>query len=359
MPPRPLLPEDDLYARLEVPVDASFEAIEIAWRALLRRHHPDVAGDDGLASAKAINVAHDWLSSPELRDRYDEARHVRTVVGPPPGKWRPGRGGEEAGARPAASQPRPSVRRRHPDDPRAALARFLDRVARLSADDLDRLDCAEPAPIAFVASIRRFLTPDQLGAVAAAESAVEARLPPTSWRRPAVRDSVLGCAHELVLGEFLDEHLDEPFRGRVRERLTRGWDAAVGKPRYGPNGADVEALIRRVEALSPAELRELAATGTLERLGHEPWPADTTPEEDEVLRVSSVLAGRDVSTVIGDGTIDRAAAVRARRAAARVAHLLVLRHAFPVPEWLRLVEPWRPLLIPHRRTRPATVHQRS
>ncbi len=44
MPPPPL-PSDDLYARLGVPLDASVEAIEIAWRGLLRRHHPAVAGD--------------------------------------------------------------------------------------------------------------------------------------------------------------------------------------------------------------------------------------------------------------------------------------------------------------------------
>ena len=74
MPPRHALPGDDLYARLEVPPDASAEAIELAWRGLLRRHHPDVAGPDGLELAKRINVAHDWLSDPELRRRYDRER---------------------------------------------------------------------------------------------------------------------------------------------------------------------------------------------------------------------------------------------------------------------------------------------
>jgi curved DNA-binding protein CbpA len=69
--PGPLVPDDDLYARLEVAVDASPEAIELAWRALLKLHHPDVAGDgtDALDRAKRINVAHDWLSDPALRGR--------------------------------------------------------------------------------------------------------------------------------------------------------------------------------------------------------------------------------------------------------------------------------------------------
>ena len=71
---RQTLPADDLYARLGVPHDASPEAIELAWRGLLRQHHPDVAGPDGLELAKRINVAHDWLSDPELRHRYDRER---------------------------------------------------------------------------------------------------------------------------------------------------------------------------------------------------------------------------------------------------------------------------------------------
>ena len=349
MPPRPLLPDDDLYARLEIPVDAGVEAIEIAWRALLRRHHPDVAGSDGLAVAKAINVAHDWLSDPELRAYYDRERGVARGVASAGGRWR-----DQAGPAPA----RRPVRRRPAEDPGASLARFLDRVVTLGADDLDRLDCAESAPIAFVATIERFLTETQLTAVAAAEAAVESRLPPTSWRRPAVRDAVLGAAYELVLGDFLDEHLDEPFRGRVRERLMRGWDAAVGKPRYGPNGADVEALIRRAEALDDDDLRRLASTGAPERLGPEPWPSDATPDDDEALRVSSVLAGRDVAAVLSGRRLDRAALARAGSAAMRVAHLLVLRHAFPAAEWERLAAPWRSLLLPARRSPPAAVRQR-
>jgi hypothetical protein len=346
MPARTLLPDDDLYARLEVPVDASYETIEVAWRALLRRHHPDVAGDEGLALAKAINVAHDWLSSPELRARYDREHGIRTAAT------------ARATATAPAGPPRPAVRRR-PVDPRAALDRFIERVGRLTADELDRLDCAEPAPIAFVATIERFLSEADLAAVAAAEAAAIARLPVASRARPAVRDAVLGYASELVLGEFLDAHLDEPFRSRVRERLTRGWDAAIGQPRYGPAGQDVETLIRRVEALDPGELRRLAATGALAELGDAPWPPDATREDDEALRVSSELAGRDVAAVIGRDALDAAASSAARAAAARVAHLLVLRHAFPAAEWERLTRSWRPWLIPRPRPQAASVRRRG
>src|SRR6185295_7137242 len=122
MAPRPLLPSDDLYARLELPVDASFEAVEVAWRALLKQHHPDVAGPSPAAEerAKRINVAHDWLSDPELRARYDRERHparrpartgaASTHAGPPP------RGGRRP---PAPARPL----RRRPVDAAEALAR--------------------------------------------------------------------------------------------------------------------------------------------------------------------------------------------------------------------------------------------
>src|SRR5918995_2342141 len=84
MPQRPPLPGDDLYARLGVPRDASAEAIDLAWRALLRKHHPDIAGPDALELAKRINVAHDWLSDPELRRRYDRERAPGIRTGRPP-----------------------------------------------------------------------------------------------------------------------------------------------------------------------------------------------------------------------------------------------------------------------------------
>jgi curved DNA-binding protein CbpA len=328
MPPRPSIPADDLYARLDVPVDASYEAIEVAWRGLLRRHHPDVAGLDGLEPAKRINVAHDWLSDPDLRRRYDAERHPRRAP----------RGPAEFAPRPTAPARDVPVRQR-PADPDAALVRFLDRVARLTADELDRLDCAEPAPIAFVATVRRFLPPERQSAVVAAEAGVRARLAPATWSRPAAREAVLSHVHEIVLGTFLDELLSEPFRSRVRERLTRGWEAAVGQPRYGPNGAAVAALIGRLANLGANGVDDLADIGA--RLDpDDPWPAGTSREDDEALRVSSVMAARDAAGVIPTAGLDRQRVVRVRRAAGRLAHLVVLRPVIPAREFDRLLAPW-------------------
>lgn len=354
MPARPTLPADDLYARLEIPVDAGPEVIEVAWRALLRRHHPDVAGDAGLERSKRINVAHDWLSDPDLRARYDHARGLRRSLRDTAG--RDVRGDDRHG--PAAA--RPPIHRR-PADPAETLARFLDRVAALGPDEIDRLACAEPAPIAFGATIARFLPPDQLAALTSMATAVDARLDPAAAAIPGVRDAVESYATELVLGEFLDELLSEPFRERARERLTRGWEAAVGQPRYGPNGVAVRALLERLSRLDPAGVAALAATARKAGLhgpSEEPWPPGTSPDDDEVLRVSSVLAARDAVAAIPTAAVDPVTLAAARRAAERLAHLLVLRHAFAASAFGSLTRPWRPRFLPDDRSGPR-VHHRS
>jgi curved DNA-binding protein CbpA len=338
MPPRPMLPKDDLYARLELSVDASPEAVEIAWRALLKRHHPDVAGAHTDDVAKRINVAHDWLSDPELRARYDRERHPRRA--------RP-----EARARTAARRAAPRPQRR-PMDPAEAVERHIDRVRRLSDDELDRLSLAESPPIAFVASISRFLPPERLAAIESVERRVQEALPRRSRWDAATRDAVVGFAHELLIGPFLDEHLSEPFRERVRERLARGWEAAVDQPRYGPNTAAVAAALERLRGLGPSELGGLSAAAA--RSGpvpaEPPWPRGLSPGDDDALRVSSALARRDAAALLPDPV-----PAIARRSLGRAMHGLVFRHAFRAAELERLLGPWRDVLQPPSRpVRPAT-----
>ena len=340
MPPRQAVPTDDLYSQLDLPVDASPEAIEVAWRGLLRLHHPDVAGPAGLERAKRINVAHDWLSDPGLRARYDRERGLsaRRVSAEGRRRDRPerSRSDRDADRGPA---------RRPAADPAEAIARFLDRLSSLSADELDRLAAAEPAPIAFGATLRRFLPDDRRMALEAVEAEIVRRLPADVLARGGTQGAIDAYAAELVLGSFLDRLLSEPFRERTRERLTRGWDAAVGQPRYGPNGPAVEALVRRLRGLDPVGVARLATTGTRARLGEEPWPPGVSIEDDEVLRVSSVLAGRDAAAAVDGASLDAPVVARARRAAARMAHLLVLRHAFAPSAFAALTAAWRPDLI--------------
>ena len=347
MPPRPLLPADDLYARLELSMDASFEAVEVAWRALLKRHHPDVAGSGADADdrAKRINVAHDWLSDPELRARYDRERHTG------PGRRSAGRSVPSApgrtvppspsrrGAGPAARASHPA--RRRPVDREEALQRHLERIERLTPDEMDRLSLAETPPMAFVASIARFLSPERMAALEAVEQRVHERLPRTVRWNAATRDAAIGYAQELVLGPFLDEHLSPPFRDRVRERLTRGWSAAVDQPRYGPNGPTVAAAIAAIRAVAPSELRRLAVSAAADpaaRAGPT-WPKGLRPDEDDALRVSSELARRDAIAALA-APIPAAA----RRSLERAIHALVLRHAFRTVAFEEMIGPWREVL---------------
>ena len=336
MPARQTLPNDDLYARLGVPRDASPEAIELAWRALLRRHHPDVAGPDGLEVAKRINVAHDWLSDPELRRRYDRERAPGIRTGRPP------RAGPEWTAAVRRTAARSSGR---PPTTAELLASVVARVGRLSDDELDRLALAEPAPIAFLATLRQVVPPELERQLADAERVAMANLPPSARRSVPIRDAVVGRLADILFADVLEEILGDPASLWARERLTRGWDSAVGQPRYGPATPAVTTLLDRLRGLPEDHLRRLASSGTLERLGDPPWPDATSPEEDDTLRVSSELAGADAIDAVDEalaatGTTAIRTVTAARRAAARIAHLIVLRHAFPTRAFDRHAAPW-------------------
>lgn len=350
--PGPLVPEDDLYATLEVGMDASPEAIELAWRALLKRHHPDVAGDGPLAleRAKRINVAHDWLSDPGLRSRYDRTRprDLSPAASARRTGVRYGRSAREAptgageSARPARSPRRATAR---PDlvrgDPARRLAAFLERVARLRPDELDRLAVAAPPPIAFLATVRRFIGPDAHLALGAAESSLASLVAPDRWAEPGVREALLAVVAELVLAGFLDENLAEPFRGRARERLLRAWDASIDQPRHGPNAVEVAALRDRVAVLDRAELASFLRASAGIPGGDRPWPRSLDRDEDEALRISASLAARDVAAALPDLGISPAVATRARRLLGRLGHVVALRHAYPPSTYAGLVAPWR------------------
>jgi curved DNA-binding protein CbpA len=359
----PDLPADDLYARLELPHDAATEAIEIAWRSLLKRHHPDVAGEESLETAKRINVAHDWLSDPTLRDRYDRARGtgrriVRRSGGVRSGEPLRGRGGPASPARGESSSsafgghpagygraPKPASDRgeeRPPDlDLRSDIVRrFLDRVGRLSADEIDRLDLADTPPIAFVASIRRFLGEDRASVLADLEAAVAARMPAGSRGRPRARDAATSYGHHLVLAGFLADGLSEPFRERVMERMTRGWEAAVEQPRYGPNSREVAAFLERARYLSGPRAAAFLQAARASGLTTVRWPPGAHPTEDEGFRISVALAQLDAASsaqgeTAASGGISTPAAVL--RAVGGVAGTLALRPAFRAQEFGRLM----------------------
>src|SRR5689334_4111927 len=85
----------DYYAVLQVHPDADYEVIEAAYRQLMKKHHPDMAGPDPRRiaeherRAKSINEAFAILRDPERRRRYDLDRILTGSVRPAPPPQQP------------------------------------------------------------------------------------------------------------------------------------------------------------------------------------------------------------------------------------------------------------------------------
>ena len=316
MPPRPTLPADDLYARLEISVDASPEAIEVAWRSLLRLHHPDVAGPVRSRACQADQ------RRPRLAERSRAARPLRP---------RAGRCADPSATRAAATRagtPGRDVRRAGPDRPAPRPRPIRPRRSRASSTasrpSSPTRSTGSPAPSRRRSPSGR-RSPGSCPRTSSRRSqamatAVDARLDPAAAAPPGVRDAVEGYGTELVLGDFLDELLTEPFRERARERLTRGWEAAVGQPRYGPNGVAVRALHRAPGGPRRGRRRGARRDGRTSRVATGSPTSrgrpGTSPDDDEALRVSSILAARDAARRSRPVASTAATLARARRSAA-------------------------------------------
>ncbi len=88
----------DYYATLGVAKTATEKEIKQAFRKLARKHHPDVNPGDKAAESrfKELNEAHEVLSDPAKRKKYDELganwRMYEQAGAPPPGAGAPGGG---------------------------------------------------------------------------------------------------------------------------------------------------------------------------------------------------------------------------------------------------------------------------
>ena len=65
----------DYYKILNVQRNATDEEIRRSWIELMKAHHPDMAGAEGLDTSKRINEAYEVLSSSSKREAYDN-RHL-------------------------------------------------------------------------------------------------------------------------------------------------------------------------------------------------------------------------------------------------------------------------------------------
>lgn len=66
-----------LYSVLRVPPGAPPAAIDMAYRSLMKRHHPDHAGPGSSERAAEINAAFSILRDPGRRAAYDRGEHKR------------------------------------------------------------------------------------------------------------------------------------------------------------------------------------------------------------------------------------------------------------------------------------------
>ena len=85
--------ESDYYAILQVDPGAEQEVIDVAYRRLAAKYHPDVNhATDALERMKQMNAAYDVLSDPRKRAEYDRSRHSTVWPSPPTppadGSWR-------------------------------------------------------------------------------------------------------------------------------------------------------------------------------------------------------------------------------------------------------------------------------
>ena len=75
-----MLAFQDHYSTLGLAPSADDVVVHAAWRALLRKHHPDTStAPDAEARTRDINRAYATLIDPQQRAAYDRSRTARTI----------------------------------------------------------------------------------------------------------------------------------------------------------------------------------------------------------------------------------------------------------------------------------------
>jgi hypothetical protein len=126
----------DYYTVLQVHPDAEQEVIDAAYRQLMRKYHPDVAGEDGARAqllhqrAKLINQAYAVLRDPELRWVYDHSQVTRVTARASSESY--AHAGASSGAGPASAAAQAAQAPQH-GQPAASTALVLEEPSPLWA----------------------------------------------------------------------------------------------------------------------------------------------------------------------------------------------------------------------------------
>ncbi len=65
------------YELLEIDENASEEVVKAAYRALAKKYHPDICGEDKEKRMTELNTAFEILSNPEKRRDYDKSLSIK------------------------------------------------------------------------------------------------------------------------------------------------------------------------------------------------------------------------------------------------------------------------------------------
>lgn len=141
----------DPYRLLQVHPEADTEIIQVAYRKLAQRYHPDVTGDPEAARRMAeLNAARDLLLDPAARAAYDRARATTPggTAGAPGGAApSPPATSPPAASRAAASAPGGEAAVPPPGNPSGSVLTFgryagwsLGEIARRDVEYVEWLD---------------------------------------------------------------------------------------------------------------------------------------------------------------------------------------------------------------------------
>jgi curved DNA-binding protein CbpA len=129
----------DPYRVLQVHPEADLEIIQVAYRKLAQRYHPDVVpGPEAARRMAELNAARDLLCDPDARAAYDRSRRMSEAAARAPA--RPRAAEPPAGAAPVARRTAPEAAAGPPPGNPSGSVLSFGRYASWSLGEIARRD---------------------------------------------------------------------------------------------------------------------------------------------------------------------------------------------------------------------------